>query len=360
LNYAAIDEPLLGSAFWLLWQGTPDGWTERPRRWSIPFDLRPVGSPLSSDLYALADLTGDGRADFVVTRRGDSTPNDPLIGRAHWLVYENTGDGFADAPVQWRLPFSLQDGGDHSDLGTNAHTLLDLDGDARPDFVVFRDSELPERDPLIGKAYWRVYPNTGEGFAAESMRYTLPYSLNENTDFRDLGTNGHSVLDLDGDRRPDFVVLNDDELPRADPLIGRAYWRIHRGGDRGFDAEGARWALPYALEEGSRVANRYHGLLDLDANGKLDFVVFQNGEAPEADPLVARNHWLVFANESDGFASESTPWRLPFALDNQSAPGGRRHAVLSLDTPCPRFVVLQNGLAPQADPLIGSAYWHAW
>ncbi|MCA9527974.1 MAG: VCBS repeat-containing protein, partial [Myxococcales bacterium] len=168
--------------------------------------------------------------------------------------------------------------------------------------------------------------------------------------------------DLDGDGVVDFVVLGEGEAPEADPLVGRAYWRVHRGGGSGFAEAGDRWAIPYDLRRhmASSFATARHGLLDLDADGRLDFVAWQSGEAPEADPLLGSAYWSVYRNTGDGFAAASERWGLPFDLGDESGPGGLRHAVVGLDGPCPRLVVLRDGLAPDREPRLGRAFWHLW
>ncbi|MGK0359364.1 MAG: hypothetical protein ACI9U2_001666, partial [Bradymonadia bacterium] len=159
-----VDDPLVGRAYWQVWSAGDDGWRGEPRQWRIPFTTEAVGGAIASQFYALADLTGDGLADFVYFRAGPGMPVDPLLGKAYWLVYENTGDGFAQNATQWTLPFTLDEVGDRRDLSTRAHALLDLDGDGLLDFVVNRNEEMPDADPLVGKAYWLVYANTGNGF----------------------------------------------------------------------------------------------------------------------------------------------------------------------------------------------------
>jgi hypothetical protein len=358
-----VDDPLVGRAYWLVWSSDANGWQGEPRQWRIPFSLEEVRSPIGSRHHALTDLTGDGLADFVYFRQGPGMPEDPLLGRAYWLVYENTGNGFAQDATQWTLPFALDSDGDRRDLTTRAHALLDVDGDGLLDFVVNRDEEMPNGDPLVGKAYWLVYANTADGFERNGRQWRLPFSLDEERDRSDIGTQDHALLDLDGDGLPDFVAFRDEEMPNSDPLIGKAYWKVFPNTGDGFSQDGEDWRLPYSLNEDrnySMSATQRHALLDLTGDGKLDFIVNQNGERPEDDPLIGRAYWLMYANTGMGFAQNPDQWRLPFALENDSTLGGREHAIVGLDGSCVRFVLLQDGLAPEDDPLLGRAYWSFW
>ncbi|MEZ4471663.1 MAG: VCBS repeat-containing protein [bacterium] len=352
-------DPLVGAAYWRVWRGTPTGWTGEPDRWQIPFDLRPLGAQIGSQVHSLLDLTGDGLPDLVVVRTGPGAPDDPRLGQAFWLVYENTGDGFAAEPRRWALPYSLRARGDFQAIGTDAHTLVDLEGDGRVDFVVTRPDELPDPDPLIGRAYWQIYRNTGTGFAAEAERWSLPFALGARSS---LGTADHAVLDLDGDRVADFVAVGEGELPEGDPLVGRAYWRLYRGGAGGFAAQSSHWAIPYDLRrvDASQVGSARHGLLDLDADGKVDFVAWLDGEAPETDALLGRAWWSVFLNTGDGFSGASERWALPLDLSRHGGIGGDLHAVAGLDGPCLRLVQLKPGLVRDDDARLGRAFWQIW
>ena len=104
------------------------------------------------------DLSGDGLPDLLVYRAGVSPDEDALLGRAHWLLYRNTGDGFAEAGDPWSLPVPLARGGDDSANApsTRSHAIMRL---AEPcaAMIFFDDTELPESDARLGRAYWTYY-----------------------------------------------------------------------------------------------------------------------------------------------------------------------------------------------------------
>ena len=84
------------------------------------------------------------------------------------------GSGFGETARRWSLPFPLVDS---PGLASRSHLVMDLTGDGIPDLLVYEPSILPEPDARVGKAYWLVYPGGAEGFAAEPLRFTLPFSL---------------------------------------------------------------------------------------------------------------------------------------------------------------------------------------
>jgi hypothetical protein len=171
-------------------------------------------------------MAGDGRPDFVVVDDVERAEPDALVGRHHWLVFDNTGAGFDTAPREWVLPYSLRrDGQDFNEITNAAHALLDLDGDGRLEFVVIDDVERVERDALVGRHHWLVFDDTSGGFETTPREWVLPYPLLSSAgDFNELANAYHTVLDLDGDGRLELVVIDDAERAERDALVGRRHW----------------------------------------------------------------------------------------------------------------------------------------
>jgi hypothetical protein len=64
-------------------------------------------------------------------------------------------DGWSTSPAPWELPFDL--GGstsNQSNFSTVAHAIIDLAGDRLLGFIVNRDLERDDPDPLVGKHHW--------------------------------------------------------------------------------------------------------------------------------------------------------------------------------------------------------------
>ncbi|MEZ4464096.1 MAG: VCBS repeat-containing protein [bacterium] len=311
-------DPLVGAAYWRVWRGTPTGWTGEPDRWQIPFDLRPLGAQIGSQVHSLLDLTGDGLPDLVVVRTGPGAPDDPRLGQAFWLVYENTGDGFAAEPRRWALPYSLRARATSRPSALTCPPWWTLEGDGRVDFVVTRPDELPDPDPLIGRAYWQIYRNTGTGFAAEAERWSLPFALGARSS---LGTADHAVLDLDGESGGRLRRRGGGRAARGRPPGGARLLAPLSG--RGRRLRGPEQPLGHSLRPAAR--RRQPGglgparLLDLDADGKVDFVAWLDGEAPRPTRCWGRAWWSSLLNTGDGFSASE---RLGAAPGSQPA---RRH-----------------------------------
>lgn len=270
--------------------------------------------------YATADLDADGAPDLVVT----SACEDGDVGREHWLVFGNEGDGFGE-PTAWSLPQwpgnafpfpAMAHPGCTAGEGPN-YSVLDLDGDAAPELVVTNACD----DGDVGDTRWIVFPNTGAGFG-EAQTWTLPDWPTTSTPFGGVAgqesctpTAGptYGLLDLTADGRVDLVVTS----ACGDGDVGDSQWLVFPNEGNGF-GEAIAWSLPawpsanFAFQSLSDTREcdagpspRY-GLAGLDGDAALDLIVTQTcGDDP-----VGRGRWLLFPNEGDGFG-EAANWSLP-------------------------------------------------
>jgi hypothetical protein len=202
--------------------------------------------------YTVVDMNGDRRPDLLVTQRCADT----ATGSTQWIVYPNTGAGFATTPTTFALPTAYGIGAfptiEHTDTcATTAgitYKLLDFDGDLRPELVVTRHCN----DALVGASRWLVHPNTGTGFGSSSV-FTLPSGYQAKGGgpaFATLDSLGadcagganipfYGTFDLDGDLRPDLVMF----ARCNDSLTGRTSWGLQRNTGSAF-AIRETFALP--------------------------------------------------------------------------------------------------------------------
>lgn len=251
--------PTLGGAadpHWLHFRNTGKGFEQEGRKLPLPPEMLPyvatLERPLQNGTLALlrlVDLDGDGILDYVAT--WDEAAGSVPEGRAgaHWLLFRGDGSSF-DAGVAWPVPEGGSLSGGFFDLdwdwrdgsvgpGNQSWMLRDLDGDGRPDLLVFAERVAGEGwvlPGLPGERSWILHPNTGSGFGApRKIRLPAQVDVSALSNVWD-GNRAASLLDMDGDGRLDLVVPED--------TFGRSHWSVFRQGDDGFSDTPEVWAIP--------------------------------------------------------------------------------------------------------------------
>lgn len=300
------------------------------------------------------DLDGDGRPDLV--RTGGWSAGNPV-----WKVHRNVGHlggpMFAAQATDWPAPVGCLE---RREQTTSGHLIdhvtfwgtFDMDGDGRPDLV---DSRNPDE--------WRVYRNTGRGFAAAPTPWReagcAAGCLGYLRGGLSSATNGvdRDTIDLDGDGLPDRIDtriwssanprwrvhfntgqgfaarvdipaphawirnggpnsadrtirtdlfdVNGDGLPDkvAARGSGAGYgWDVWYGAGRSFVTAPARWSSPPRdfLRAWDEALREYrYDVLDVNGDGLPDFVDASGWSA-------AAPQWTVWANTGEGFAPPET------------------------------------------------------
>ncbi|MEZ4444562.1 MAG: VCBS repeat-containing protein [Polyangiaceae bacterium] len=277
-------------------------------------DLRPH--------HGLTDLDGDGLVDLVVT----DDCSDPALGRDHWRLHRNTGEGFTPIASSWTLPdygpdafedlagAGLCEGGELRP----AFALADLDGDGLVELVVSDNCF----DALIGRHHWLIHDNEGGGFTSNGRAWALPdYGPDAFEHLASAGscTGGKlqpafGLADLDGDGKVDLVVTDDC----VDDTVGRSRWLWHANDGAAFASSGAAWAVPdygpEALDQlssagactGGKLEPAY-ALMDLTGDGELELVVTDDC----VDPSLGRTAWHIHPRSGAAFALSPIPFGLP-------------------------------------------------
>lgn len=328
--------------------------------------------------WTYTDLTGDGREDIVMLRSpcGDAEP-----GITTWTVHERTDTGFAEG-VSWPIPSGLPEGmlvrpGNPAGCDGNGlprWALRDITGDQRPDIIVTQDCDDASE---VGTIRWRIFANTGSGFASETA-YSLPpgYATGILDDFggqADCSTAhpGYSLIDLDGDGDEDFVITS-SACGDTDP--GLTTWSVHDNDGTGFSGTATSFSLP-SYPAGTFASPGHGGscsdgiprwnAVDLDGDSFLDAAVVW---ADCEDEVVGTSEWLVYPGSSTGFSSTATTWTLPegYGRNAFSAIAGDlncpeerpRYELLDLDGDArPELVVTRS---PCEDDDVGTVRWLAY
>ncbi len=261
-------------------------------------------------------MNAHGQPDLLVT----SACEDAAVGASVWLVYLNTGSGFATSPIRFALPPPQPAG------CTTSNAVFDLNGDGLPDYVI---TSLCN-DATVGSSRWLVYAGSAAGFAQATASYPLPPGFSSGT----FATTNNaaatctasedvpafSLFDITGDGIPDFIVTQ----ACSDATVGTTAWLVYPGSSAGAAQTALRFALPStpavtagafdavagALSCTTSVTRPTFDLLDFDDDGKIDLVATAEC-ASSGDTSVGTSSWLWYRNSGQGFASSPATIALP-------------------------------------------------
>jgi hypothetical protein len=175
-----FDDADTGLSRWLVHENSGGGFAETGTEWELPsYGLDASGQPVLSAVsgsascttsgaktFTTLDMTGDKRPELVVT---SNCFDDASTGRSHWLIHENTGNGFGEA-AEWELPnYGLDAAGESmlrttasagscATAGTYSFATFDIDGNGRPDLVF--SGHCGESG--VGLSTWMVHSNICE------------------------------------------------------------------------------------------------------------------------------------------------------------------------------------------------------
>jgi len=227
------------------------------------------------------------------------------------ITCTSLASAFAKGPTSYALP-APRCGESFTAFGASgdvAHSMLDMNGDRRPDLVITRDA----CDTDVGTRHWDVYLAGDEGFGKAPTPYSLPAARCGETFDAPYGTGDlrYMLLDVDGDRRADLVVTKDS----CDADVGSKRWDVYAAGDGGFARTPTPYTLPAARcsvsfdSASAGSSSLRYALVDLDADRRPDLVVTKDS----CDADVGSKRWDVYAAGDGGFAKTPTPHTLPAA-----------------------------------------------
>ena len=333
------------------------------------FDFSNCPLPNSQN-WQMMDIDGDARPDLVVFSAFSAFVSDHVqfgAGSAnpYWKVYFNIGSGIATNAVNWHTPVGGKYAYPMLKLGYNAGsfneasidssenwTLIDMNGDAKPDLVVTSRYKSPVNYGVqfgLGSApYWKVYLNTGSGFSTSAIQWPTPNGVfldswgvncglfysNNYFAFQDSVQIWH-LSDINGDAMPDLVFPSEYNLASSGVYqygVGQSpHWKVYLNTGTGFSSAVTNWTTPVGGYYSAPGVN--HGFMELfnymtnmdsaqvwstrDMNGdnKPDLVITSeylfanNGLMQFGSPTAP--YWKIFLNTDTGFASTPVIWSTP-------------------------------------------------
>ncbi len=276
-----------------------------------------VNSPSPSG-FGFRDTNGKIKRDLVDIN-GDSLIDAIYLDAGVLEVRLGTGGDFA-SPISWPFPAGFTELRDH--VGKLRSNLLDLDGDALPDFVHAAGNQCAA---TLGDPCWDVYRNTGSGFDSTPTPWNAPRNHIQRNDRIEAQPYDHTTairsntIDLNNDGLPDFV----DAADVVDTWDG--LWKVYWNTGSGFTQTPDVWSAPSSPEitieylgatrisevVGGDPSHSLYGLFDMNGDGLPDLVRSDTDGVFDTGPTVG--FWQVWLNNGFGF-EDVTEWRVPGAL----------------------------------------------
>lgn len=319
--------PSSGGPYVSLMTATSDGWLVRrggatgfeltnltfqvPRVPNLSGGIDRVSNDTIGRRWTLAELTGDGLVDLVITA-------DPLTDAVwltngpQWVLCTGGMSGQQGFPPfascqRISVPDNGLTGGFRSPSANQPNQrrvwqLLDLNGDGAADLVQTMDPAAANATTFLNGTTpaWRVWLNQrgtlGTFFPANPTLWNVPATTTTSTASA-TGFTWWETLDLDGDRVAELVVT-------ADPTTGRPFdfgtatpsWRVYSNTGSGFSGRAAIWPIPlgpspdgFRSTQGSSWA-----VLDVTGDGRVDLVQFQDPMTGLAFSDVLGAFWRVY------------------------------------------------------------------
>ena len=226
-EYDGIDG--LGDTRWLIYDNAGSSWASSGDTWALPTGFAEgefstwYDRSTSSPNWSVADLTGDGTPELVVTYWEGFEG----VGTSEWMVYPpETDGGFKAVSQSWTLPSGYADGTFQYIYDPSSDSfdwsLMDLDGDGAQELFIHYD-QVTGNNATAGTTKWLVHDNTGTGFAEVPRNWLMPNGYPDQAFAGASGTSGDvyfTLGDLDGDGLDDLIVTWRSDLE----AVGETVW----------------------------------------------------------------------------------------------------------------------------------------
>lgn len=295
---------------------TPSGWEEKPSLAMTPHNLFTLGE------IRFVDLNADGLMDFM---RLDGT------------AYINTGTGFAQS-AYWSLGGAASSGPPGASMAFRSISFIDLNGDGRPECVVYGSAVDPYGAPAT---VCRVYVNRSSEGASGRWAGGVwidaqepPAATNaweHMSRLAEMAAYGRRMCDLNGDGIPDFIGGILDYYNPNLPNVYAFKSLVYMGSSE--DPRKSNSLLPvpaderFSLKVPTLIRDAETGmsqspteLVDLNGDGLMDLVRKNPSFLNKGAPATGNEVWF---NTGDGWVAADYMVELPRVdIARTRAPGG--------------------------------------
>ncbi len=145
---------------------------------------------------------------------------------------------------------------------------------------------------------------SAQGFNASPLQWNVPGLGNDEYKVYD---SDHSVIDFNGDGKPDLVDSSDGGNVFVNG--SQKYWKVYLNTGSAFSQTATQWNIPNLGNDEYIIYDSDHGVYDFNGDDKPDLVdssdggsVFMNG---------GQRYWKVYLNTGSGFSATFVQWNLP-------------------------------------------------
>ena len=306
--------------YWKVYLNNGSGFSAVAENWTIP-----VMEQYAEDLdqvnganYSLVDINGDGKPDLVDARQNGATTVWMTSSNVpYWKVYLNNGSGFSTVAENWTIPVMEQYAEDLDQVNGANYSLVDIDGDGKPDLVDARQNGATTVWMTSSNVpYWKVYKNTGTAFNLTAENWTIPVMEQYAEDLDQVNGLNYSLVDIDGDGKPDLVDARQNGATTVWMTSSNVpYWKVYKNTGTAFNLTAENWTIPvmeqYA-EDLDQVNGANYSLVDMNADGIPDLVdARKNGTSTVWMTSSNVPYWKVYLNSGSEFRTVAEDWTIP-------------------------------------------------
>jgi len=222
--------------------------------------------------------------------------------------------------------------------------IANLDGDSRPDMVLMAYDNPAQANTFRYRIGWNLNSN------GVATRWDNDYVTVQGVGWEGQGA-GIAIANLDGDSRPDMVLMAYDNPAEANTFRYRVGWNLNSNG------VAARWDNDYVTVEGVGWEGQGAGvaIANLDGNSRPDMVLMAYDNPAEANTFRYKIGWNLNSNGAaarwdSGFVTvEGVGWEgqgAGVAIENLDEYSRPEMILMAYDNPAEantfRYKVLRN------------------
>jgi len=314
-----------------------------------------VNSIIQNQTWSTMDINGDNKPDLVVAAENDASGYEKVFSSTsnpYWIVYMNTGTGFATTPATWRVPpggyysstgnwgFNATSGNaaSGSTLYNQSWSTMDIDGDKKPDLVITAQNDASGYEKVFSPGnnpYWIVYLNNGTSFSTTASNWMIPvggyYGSAGNWGYNTISADASSsstpnnqtwsTMDIDGDGKADLVVSAQNDASGYEKVFSptnNPYWKAYLNTGTRFSATATNWRVPVGglynntgnwgynatfglASTNSTINNQSWSTTDIDGDKKPDLIVTAQNDASGYEKVFSPTnnpYWKVYKSAS--------------------------------------------------------------